>query len=87
MAFRVRMKQSALKAMGKLDGGTRTRLWAAITELARNPRPAGSVKLAGHDDLWRVRTGDWRIVYQVRDAELVVLVVRVGYRRDVYRGL
>jgi mRNA interferase RelE/StbE len=85
VAYRVRIKESALKAIRKLDRGTRGRIWAAIEGLAEHPRPTGRVKLAGEDNLWRIRMGDYRIVYQVRDAELVVIVVRVGHRRDVYR--
>ena len=57
-----------------------------IGRLAEEPRPSGCVKIAGGEH-YRVRQGRYRIVYEVRDAELVVLVVRVGDRRDVYRGI
>jgi len=53
--------------------------------LAINPRPKGVKKLTGLDSLYRIRTGDYRIVYQVRDDRLIVLVVRIGHRKDVYR--
>lgn len=59
---------------------------AAIEILAATPRPAGAVKLAGGDGEWRIRTGDYRIVYEVHDGMLVVLVVAVGHRREIYRG-
>ncbi len=53
--------------------------------LAENARPPGGVKLAGEPDLYRIRVGDYRIVYQVRNQALTVLVVSIGHRRDVYR--
>ncbi|MBA3910852.1 MAG: hypothetical protein C0524_13495 [Rhodobacter sp.] len=56
----------------------------AIEKLAVNPRPPGCVKLVGESDQWRVRVGDWRIVYRVEDGRLVVVVVRVGVRGGVY---
>lgn len=61
------------------------RLRVAIDGLAENPRPPGCVKLQGGDELFRVRVGDYRIVYQIQDAVLVVLVVQVGHRREIYR--
>ncbi len=53
--------------------------------LAANPRPKGVKKLTGLDNLYRIRAGDYRIVYQIRDDRLIVLVVRIGHRKDVYR--
>ena len=58
-----------------------------IDALAENPRPTRAIKLAGDEDLWRVRVGDRRIVYRVRDELLQVLVVLVGRRSDIYRRL
>jgi mRNA interferase RelE/StbE len=58
---------------------------AAIELLADQPRPSGAKKLAGGDGEWRVRTGDYRIVYEVHDDVLLVLVVAVGHRRDIYQ--
>jgi len=54
--------------------------------LTRNPRPHGVKKLSGEQNLYRIRAGDYRIIYQIRDKELVVLVLKLGHRRDVYRG-
>ena len=53
--------------------------------LAKEPRPKGVKKLSGADDLYRIRVGDYRVVYQIRDDRLIVLVVRIGHRKDVYR--
>jgi mRNA interferase RelE/StbE len=56
-----------------------------IRSLARDPRPFGSEKLSEREDLYRLRVGRYRVLYSVGDAELVVLIVRVGHRKDVYR--
>jgi mRNA interferase RelE/StbE len=61
------------------------RLRDSVGALAGNPWPPGSIKMQGGDELYRVRVGEYRIIYQIRDAVLVVLVVQIGHRRDVYR--
>jgi mRNA interferase RelE/StbE len=61
------------------------RLRAALDSLAQNARPTGCLKLAGSPDLYRIRVGDYRVIYQVKDADVVVLVLSIGHRRDVYR--
>lgn len=66
-----------------MDRGSQRRVQAAIELLAGEPRPNGAKKLAGGDGEWRVRTGDYRIVYQIHDNVLLVLVVAVGHRRDI----
>jgi mRNA interferase RelE/StbE len=65
----------------------RQRLVRRIELLGEDPRPAGCQKLTGGADRYRVRQGQYRIVYEIRDDELVVLVVKLGHRRDVYRAL
>jgi mRNA interferase RelE/StbE len=59
---------------------------ARIRALADDPRPQGSEKITGSDDLYRIRSGDYRAIYTIQDDRLVVLVVRVAHRRDVYRN-
>lgn len=61
------------------------RIGHTIARLASEPRGHGAVKLRGSDDIWRVRVGNYRILYQIHDEVLLVLVVAVGHRRDVYR--
>jgi mRNA interferase RelE/StbE len=58
---------------------------AAIVTLASNPRPPGAVKLAGTVDLWRIRVRNYRVIYTVVSRELIVTVVKIGDRKDVYR--
>ena len=67
-----------------LEPAIRRRLARRIDRLAQDPR-ADAVKLRGTEDVWRARVGDYRILYQVHDDRLLILVIRVGHRRDVYR--
>lgn len=69
------------------DRKLRDRLTEVIDELAKVPRPHGCKKLAGHDNLYRVRKGDWRISYAIEDDRLVVLVIEVATRGNAYRDL
>jgi mRNA interferase RelE/StbE len=84
--YRVEIARRALKALTALPRGEQQRVRAAIDLLADNPRPPGCTKLVGEDDAYRVRVGVYRIVYEVFNDRLLVRVVRVGHRRDVYRG-
>ena len=84
--YRVLLRPPAQRFLRKLrDTSLAARLVAAMRGLASQPRPPGCDKLVGPGDLYRIRVGDYRIVYQVRDEVLVVLVVKIGHRREVYR--
>ncbi len=85
MPYRVTIAPAAARAIRSLDRPVQVRIIRAAEALAQDPRPPGSRKLVG-ENRWRLRVGDWRVVYQVEDARLIVLVVRVGHRGDVYRG-
>ena len=87
MNYQILYRASVKRDMRRLDAPTAQRVDAAILALADDPRPAGCKKLAGKNDLWRLRVGAHRIVYQIQDDRLIVLVVRVAHRQDVYRGL
>jgi mRNA interferase RelE/StbE len=69
----------------KLPAKIRVRVTDAIRSLQANPRPAGCKKLAGNADYYRIRGGDYRVLYEIRDRVLLVLVIKVGHRREVYR--
>jgi mRNA interferase RelE/StbE len=83
--YRIDIDRGAVKELAGLDKPIRARLIAAIDELAQNPRPAGCTKLVGTANDWRIRVGDYRIIYEIHDTRLIVLVVRVAHRREVYR--
>ncbi len=88
MSYSIHIKHSAELAMSRLPKADRARVDRHILALAENPRPSGAIPLkGGGHGLWRVRVGDLRIVYQIQDEVLVVLVVDVAHRREVYRGL
>jgi mRNA interferase RelE/StbE len=75
------------KILAKVPADLRRRILARLHELESDPRPANCKKLAGHDDLYRVRVGDWRVTYAIKDAELIVLIVEVAPRGGAYRDL
>jgi mRNA interferase RelE/StbE len=84
MTYRVTLAASAGRQLRTLDPDARRRIEAAIELLAVEPRPPAVTRLVGGSGEWRVRSGDYRIVYGIHDDELVVLVLRVGHRREVY---
>ncbi|MBA3343185.1 MAG: type II toxin-antitoxin system RelE/ParE family toxin [Gemmatimonadaceae bacterium] len=83
--YEIQLSASAARAFRKLDGATQLRLARQIDSLALNPRPHGTRKLEGERDLYRLRAGDYRIIYTVKDRLLVILVIAIGHRRDIYR--
>jgi mRNA interferase RelE/StbE len=78
------IKPSARKELDGLPENVLARAVAKIESLANSPRPAGCKKLKGHKDQWRIRVGDWRIVYIIDDQSRVVRVTHIAHRRDVY---
>jgi len=85
LAYEVRIKPSASREIRKLSKRVQSGIIVALEALAVDPRPHGVRKLTAADDLYRVRVGDYRVIYQVRDEDLLVLVVKVAHRRDAYR--
>jgi len=84
-AYRVLVEPRAAKHLARLDRVIRRRVAAAIEALSADPRPAGCVALKGMPGVLRVRVGDYRIVYNVGDAERVLLIIDIDHRRDIYR--
>ncbi len=85
MEYEIQFAPAAVRDLKRIQGNPLRRITDAIETLADDPRPAGCAKLAGDDDFWRIRVGQYRVVYQIEDDRLIVLVVRVAHRRDVYR--
>lgn len=83
--YQIEMTKVAAKQLGKLPLKEARRIDQKILSLAHDPFHEGSQKLAGSDDLWRVRVGDYRIVYSVETKIRVVTIVRIGHRREIYR--
>lgn len=83
--YTILLSNLAKKALGKLERLVQERIVVALDLLKSDPRPPKAVKLRGEDDVWRIRVGDYRILYEVIDNELVVWIVRIATRKDVYR--
>ena len=85
--FEIRYDPRAAKELSKLDPPIARRVAAEITDLAANPRPQGCRQLTEHAQLWRIRVGDYRVIYSIRETALVVLILRVAHRREAYRDV
>jgi mRNA interferase RelE/StbE len=86
VSYNIEVRPAALRQLRKIDPEARRRIQAAVEILSETPRPPGAKKLVGGQGEWRVRTGDYRIVYEIHDDVLVVLVVAVGHRREIYKS-
>ncbi|HBB98076.1 MAG TPA: plasmid stabilization protein [Blastocatellia bacterium] len=83
--YRVFLERAAERDLKKLSVRLHDRVIAAIQGLAKNPRPSGCRKLTGADNDWRIRVGDYGVVYEIADTIRVVRINRVRHRREVYR--
>jgi mRNA interferase RelE/StbE len=83
-SYDVALTSSAEKELKKLSSQLTARIVPRLENLASNPRPSGCKKLVGGDDEWRIRVGDYRVVYTIDDARLLVEVTRIRHRSEVY---
>jgi mRNA interferase RelE/StbE len=84
-AYRVVVTPAAARQLARLSNQAREMIAAALVALGTNPRPPGCAKLAASEDLWRLRVRQYRVIYQIRDDTLIITVVKIGDRKDVYR--
>jgi mRNA interferase RelE/StbE len=87
VSYQVEITREALRALSKLDKPIRRRVQSAIDELQADPRPHGAIALQGLSGAYRIRIGDYRVIYTINDDKLVVVVVDLGHRREIYRDL
>ena len=85
MTYQIEIERRAQKALARIPEPHQNRIIEAIRDLASDPRPSGAKKLSGRP-AWRLRVGAYRIIYEIHDDLLLVLVVTLGHRREVYRG-
>ena len=85
--WKIIIHRKAEKALKHLDGSILERIRQAIRELKNDPRPQGYKKIVGYENLYRIRVGDWRIIYAIEDDQLIILVLEVGPRGGVYTEL
>jgi mRNA interferase RelE/StbE len=83
--YRIEFSSLAAREFRKLTPDIQRRLDPAIQALAQNPRPPGCKKLSGEDSVWRIRVGNYRVVYYIQDKQLLVLVLKLGDRKEIYR--
>ena len=84
LKYSLEIRRSAQRELDALDDALFTRIDRKILALADDPRPPGCRKLKGYKDQWRVRVGDWRMVYIIDDAARLVSIMRIAHRREVY---
>lgn len=85
MTYEVEITPAAKRQIKKLTKSIQQLIVERLEELVENPRPPGVLKMEGEENLYRVRVGDYRIIYQVQDRMLLIVVVKVGHRGNVYR--
>ena len=84
-AYEILYKKSVDKDLRKLPANIRRQIVNKIQALSTSPHPHGSTKLRGSNDLYRIRYADYRIIYQIKDSQLTILVIKVGHRKEIYR--
>jgi mRNA interferase RelE/StbE len=86
LPYRVAFNAHAARAFRKLHGDVQERFKPILDGLRANPRPRGSERVVGMQMIYRIRSGDYRLLYEVHDKEILILVIDVGHRREVYRS-
>ncbi len=84
MAYRIEFTPHAVRQIKKLNRVVQHQILARIEQLAVVPRPHGVRKLSIEENLYRIRVGEYRVIYQITDKELIVVIVKIGHRREVY---
>ena len=84
--WQIKIHRKAKKTLNHLHGEMLKRLRQAISALAEDPQPVGSKKMIGHKHLYRIRVGDWRIIYRVDGESLIILVLTIASRGEVYKN-
>ena len=83
--YKIEISRSAEKQLRKLPKDDQKRVVEAMLELGGHPLPRGARKLSGYDDVFRIRAGRYRILYSVSETEVIIIVLKIGHRKDVYR--
>lgn len=86
-SWQIEFDRPAKKALKRMPANLRRRILAATYRLAEDPFPPGSKKLVGYENLYRIRVGDWRVLYSIEHGRLLILVVDIGPRGQIYRNL
>ena len=84
-SYSVELTKSAEKELRRIDGRYIPRIFAAVESLAEEPRPTGCKKLSGSNHTYRIRIGTYRVIYDIQESRLLVLVIKIGHRKDAYQ--
>ena len=84
MNYKIYIERSAQKALSKMPKKNQNRIIEFIQNLSNNPRPSNSKKLTGRP-AWRIRIGNYRIIYEIEDDKLIIIVINIGHRKDIYK--
>ena len=84
-SYKVELTKSAEKDLRRIDGRYLPKIFAAIEGLEINSRPVGCTKLAGSDHTYRIRIGSYRLIYEIEDERLIILVIKIAHRKDAYK--
>jgi mRNA interferase RelE/StbE len=82
--WKIQFEDAALKQLDRLDRSLKARIMSKLDKLKANPRSQGAIKMSGSSS-WRVRVGDYRVIYDIQDTVLIVLILKVGHPREIYR--
>jgi mRNA interferase RelE/StbE len=85
MQYRIELKNSVLKDIRRIPQGMLLRIREAIESLAENPLPTKSKKIQGYDDYYRIRIGQYRVVYHIGKKIRIITIIKIGHRKDVYK--
>jgi mRNA interferase RelE/StbE len=85
LRYKIEIKESALKSLVEMPARQQLRIKRKIDVLAENPCPPGHRKIKGEEHTYRIRVGDYRVVYRVFETTVVIMILRIGHRKDVYR--
>ena len=85
--WQIMVRRKARRVLARLPADLQNRMVQAIDDLAQNPRPIQSKRLVGTDDLYRIRVGSWRIIYTIQDEQLLILIITIAPRGQVYKNV
>ncbi|MDQ1266477.1 MAG: mRNA interferase RelE/StbE [Bacteroidota bacterium] len=83
--YEITFSKSAIKELESLNNKLIDRIWVKIEQLQKNPRPLGCLKLQGSNKLWRIRIGNYRILYSISEAESIIDIISIKNRKDIYK--
>ena len=87
MSYRIEVKRSAAKALQKIPKADQKKIAGKIDSLAQDPPNPDITKMKGNNPFHKIRVGDYRVIYEIQEEVLIILIVKIGHRKDVYKGL